>query len=163
MKDSSLSYNRHTLKSPMSQIGWGLQGYSVIMSICLPNTGHPIGSQNDMTIETSLLSKANASEVRLMSTVAMNREILNGLFDNQQKLDKLFNSIFDEDNFLINSSSSSTQSVCISPVYEAEKHFLSSGGNVKELLLAIKHNPYFYVLPIVLEMAVIYSVVINLF
>jgi hypothetical protein len=98
-----------------------------------------------------------------MSRVAMNSEILNGLFDNQKKLDELFNSIFDDNNFLINCSSSSTQSVFVSPAYEAEKHFLSSGGNVKELLLAIKHNPYFYVLPIVLEMAVIYLVVINLF
>jgi len=97
-----------------------------------------------------------------MSTVAMNREILNGLFDNQQKLDELFDSIFDDDNFLINSSPASSQSVSHSPVFEAEKQF-SSGGNVKALFLAIKHNPYFYVLPIVLEIAVIYSVVINLF
>lgn len=100
-----------------------------------------------------------------MSTVAMNREMLNGLFDNQQKLDELFNSIFDDDDFLINSSSSSNQSVCISPTYEAgaENQFLASGGNVKEPLLAIKHNPCFYVLLIVFEIAVIYSVVINLF
>lgn len=98
-----------------------------------------------------------------MSTVAMNREILNSLFDNQQKLDELFDSIFDDDDFLINSSPSSSQSVNHSTAFEAEKQFSSGGGKVKALFLAIKHNPYFYVLPIVLEIAVIYSVVINLF
>jgi len=98
-----------------------------------------------------------------MSTVAMNREILNGLFDNQQKLDELFDSIFDDDNFLINSSPASSQSVSHSPAIEVEKQFSSGGGNVKALFLAIKHNPYFYVLPIVLEIAVIYTVLINLF
>lgn len=97
-----------------------------------------------------------------MNTVAMDRDILNGLFDNQQKLDELFDSIFNDDNYLINSSPSSSQSVSHAPTFEVESQFSKGGGNVNELLLAIKLNPYFYVLPIVLEIAVIYFAVINL-
>ena len=97
-----------------------------------------------------------------MNTVTMDRDILNGLFDNQKKLDELFDSIFDDDNYLINSSPSSSQSGSRPPASEVESQFSYTGGNVKELLLTIKHNPFFYVLPIVLEIAAIYLVVINL-
>lgn len=96
-----------------------------------------------------------------MNTVALDRNTLNGLFDNQKKLDDLFDSIFDDDNFFINSSPASSQSKSRYPDFDAETQRLY-GGNVKGSSLAIKHNPFHYALPIVLEIAVIYLVVTNL-
>jgi hypothetical protein len=42
-----------------------------------------------------------------MYAATIDRHALNGLFDNQKKLDDLFDSIFDDDNYFISSTSSS--------------------------------------------------------
>ena len=107
----------------------------------------------------NLLLNTNALEVNVMSTVAIESNMLNGLFDNQKKLDELFDSIFDDDNYFISSSStsSSSQSGSRHSAYEVESQY-----SVKKSPLAIKQNPISYVLPIVLEIAAIYWIVTNL-
>ncbi len=90
-----------------------------------------------------------------MNTVAIDSKMLNGLFDNQKKLDELFDSIFDDDNYFISSSSTSYQTERRSPASAPESQFSASGSSVKESALAIKHNIFSYVLSIVLEIAVI--------
>ncbi len=97
-----------------------------------------------------------------MNTIAIDRDMLNGLFDNQKKLDDLFDSIFDEDDYFINSSPSPSQSENLCPAFEVENQFSYSSGNIKELLLAIKQNHFFYLLPIIVEITVIYLVTKNL-
>lgn len=96
-----------------------------------------------------------------MNTVAIDGSTLNGLFDNQKKLDELFDSIFGDESYFINSPPSSSQSGNHFSASDAGSQF-SYGGNLKESLLAIKPNRFFYVLPIVLEIAVIYLAVTNL-
>jgi hypothetical protein len=96
-----------------------------------------------------------------MNTVPINRNVLNGLFDNQKKLDELFDSIFDDNDF-INNSPSSSQSGSRSTDFEIESQFSYDDGKVNESLIAIKQNPFYYVLTIVLEIAAIYFVAINL-
>ena len=98
-----------------------------------------------------------------MNTVAIDRNTLNDLFDNQKKMDELFDSIFDDDNYFINSSSSSSQAGSRRSTLDVESQSSYGGDSVKEPLLAIrKHNPYYFVLPIVLEIAAIYLIVTNL-
>lgn len=96
-----------------------------------------------------------------MSATIIDRNALNGLFDNQRKLDDLFDSIFDDDNYFISSvSPSPSGNRCT--VSSADGSFTSKQGKVKESLLSIKEQcPYFFMLPIVLEIAVIYFVVTN--
>lgn len=96
-----------------------------------------------------------------MSTVAIESNMLNGLFDNQKKLDELFDSIFDDDNYFISTTSSSSQSESRHSAYEVESQY-SVSSSVKKSPLAIKQNPLSYVLPIVLEIAAIYLIVTNL-
>ena len=96
-----------------------------------------------------------------MSASAIDRNALNGLFDNQQKLDDLFDSIFDDDNYFISSTSSSASvpSYSVNEVSYAQSQ--QSRRFQESLLLVKQHNPYFFVLPVVLEIAVIYFVVTN--
>lgn len=97
-----------------------------------------------------------------MYTAAIDRNALNGLFDNQKKLDDLFDSIFDDDNYFIGSVSSS-QSENLYPASGIGRSFTPKQSRMKESLLTIKEQcPYFFVLPIVLEIAAIYFVVTNL-
>jgi len=79
-----------------------------------------------------------------MYVTAIDKNALNGLFDNQKKLDDLFDSIFDEENFLFTSSSGANT-----------KH-----SAIAEPLLKAQ-NPYLFMFPIVLEIAAIYLVVSN--
>lgn len=96
-----------------------------------------------------------------MYTAAIDGNTLNGLFDNQKKLDDLFDSIFDDDNYFISSTSSSSS---VESHYCAERQFSPSQNGVTESLLMMKdRSPYFVLLPIVLEVAVIYFVIANLF
>lgn len=97
-----------------------------------------------------------------MNTVAMDRNTLNGLFDNQKKLDELFDSIFDDENFFINASPSSSQSASRYSNFDAEAQLSYGGSNVKESLVAINRNPFYYLFPIALEITVIYLLVTNL-
>jgi len=96
-----------------------------------------------------------------MSAVAIDRNALNGLFDNQRKLDDLFDSIFDDDNYFINSvSSSPTENFYVAS--SATRSITAEQSRVRESVLTIKEQcPYFFVLPIVLEIAAIYLVVAN--
>lgn len=95
-----------------------------------------------------------------MYTAAIDGNALNGLFDNQKKLDDLFDSIFDDDNYFISSASSSTPA---ESRYSAERQFSPRPSRVTESLLMIKsQSPYFFVLPILLEVSVIYFVVANI-
>jgi hypothetical protein len=98
--------------------------------------------------------------VNAMNTVAIDTNTLNSLFDNQKKLDEIFDSIFEENNFFINSSSSQTESRY--STYEVDSPASYGSSNVKNSLLAIKQNPFYCVLPIALEIAVIYLLVTNL-
>jgi len=96
-----------------------------------------------------------------MCASAIDRNALNGLFDNQQKLDNLFDSIFEDDNFFISGTSSSV-SVPSSSRYEVSYSQVQPSSRLHTSLLAIKQQcPYFFVLPVVLEIAVIYVVVTN--
>ncbi|MEY4717685.1 MAG: hypothetical protein RL563_303 [Pseudomonadota bacterium] len=96
-----------------------------------------------------------------MCASAIDRNALNGLFDNQQKLDDLFDSIFDDDNYFISSVSSSVSTTSNSACdFSYAQPYQSR--RLQESLLAVKqHNPYFFVLPVVLEITVIYFVVSN--
>jgi len=96
-----------------------------------------------------------------MNTVAMDRNTLNGLFDNQKKLDDLFDSIFDDENFFINASPSSSQTTTRHSSFATESQ-LYGGSNVKESFVAINRNPLYYLFPIALEITVIYLLVTNL-
>jgi len=96
-----------------------------------------------------------------MNTIAIDSHALNNLFDNQKKLDELFDSIFDDNSFFINSAPSS-QTVSLKSSVDIERQIPYGSGNVKESLLEIKHNPYFYALPIVLEIALFYLAVTHL-
>lgn len=91
-----------------------------------------------------------------MYAATIDRHALNGLFDNQKKLDDLFDSIFDDDNYFISSASSSQS-------YSAPKvtrSFTPKPSPVRDSLLRVKEQtPYFFMLPIVLEIAAIYFVV----
>lgn len=96
-----------------------------------------------------------------MYTATIDRNALSGLFDNQKKLDALFDSIFDDDNYFI-SSSSSSQSDSHSAVYGGAERFPSKQNKAIDALLTIKsHSPYFVALPIVLEIALIWFVASN--
>ncbi len=96
-----------------------------------------------------------------MNTITLDRNALNGLFDNQKKLDDLFDSIFDDDNYFISSATSSAQSGRY-PEFNVESQFSAGGGAVLNSLNAMKHNTFFYIVPIALEMAVIYLVMTHL-
>lgn len=94
-----------------------------------------------------------------MRACAIDGNALSGLFDNQQKLDDLFDSIFEDDNYFISSSASS---VSITSDQGGEINFMpiqpsswlrASRSSVKQ------YWPYGYVLPLALEIAVIYFVV----
>ena len=94
-----------------------------------------------------------------MYTATIDRNALNGLFDNQKKLDDLFDSIFDDDNFFISSASSSQPYTVPKPT----RTFTPKPTPVRDSLLRVKEQtPYFFMLPIVLEIAAIYFVVANL-
>jgi hypothetical protein len=97
-----------------------------------------------------------------MNTVAMDRNTLNGLFANQKKLDDLFDSIFDDENYFISSSSSSSQPSNRHSTYDDERQFSYNVSNVKDSFVVKKRNPFYYLCPIVLEISIIYLVVTNL-
>jgi len=97
-----------------------------------------------------------------MNTLAIDTNTINSLFDNQKKVDELFDSIFDDDNFFI-ASSYSSQSENRRSVSSKGRQISSYADNSKESFLAIRaRNPYYMVLPILLEIAAIYFVAINL-
>lgn len=96
-----------------------------------------------------------------MSAAAIDRNVLNGLFENQKKLDDLFDSIFDDGNYFI-SSESSSQSESSYAASSSLRSMTPKPNRVRESLVTIKERcPYFFLLPVVLEIAAIYVVVAN--
>lgn len=99
-----------------------------------------------------------------MYTAAIDGHALNGLFDNQKKLDELFDSIFDDENYFISSSSPSmSSSKSAYAAYDEGRLSQSRQGKLTESLSMLKNqSPYFFLLPIMLEVAAIYFIVTNL-
>lgn len=96
-----------------------------------------------------------------MSAAAIDSNVLNGLFENQKKLDDLFDSIFDDGNYFI-SSESSSQTETSYAASSSRRSMAPKQSRVRDSLVAIKERcPYFFVLPVVLEIAAIYVVVAN--
>lgn len=93
-----------------------------------------------------------------MNSVAIDSDMLNSLFDNQKKLDALFDSIFDDENYFISGSSTSYQAERRHPTAE----FSVRGNSMRESSLIMKRSPLTYILPIVLEIAVIYLLATNM-
>jgi len=92
-----------------------------------------------------------------MTTASIDIDTLDKLFDNQQKLDDIFDSIFDDDSF-------SSFVISDEPVIEtssskelySEKALLSSHGETQN-----KRNIVHLILPVVIEIAVIYYAMVN--
>ena len=97
-----------------------------------------------------------------MNTVAIDRKTLNGLFDNQKKLDDLFESIFDDDNLFANTPLVSAVASRHS-TYDSERShtYSSSDDYYQSKSYGMRSNPYFFLLPIGLEIAAIYLIVTN--
>lgn len=99
-----------------------------------------------------------------MNSVSIDINTLNDLFDNQKKMDELFDSIFDDDNYFVDSSSSSSSKTVSSySSYDEESPISYGNDSVKESHLAIRiQNPYYFILPVVLEIGAIYWIAANL-
>jgi len=96
-----------------------------------------------------------------MSATAIDPMVLNSLFDNQKKLDDVFNSIFDDDDCIIGSVYTAPSDDCGS-AYVASPALAPKPGWAKGALLSTgEQYPYFYLLPLALEIAAIYWVVAN--
>lgn len=94
-----------------------------------------------------------------MSVAAIDTKVLNSLFDNQKRLDDVFDSIFDDENYFISSVYSSPSRSDCSAV-SASRSFAPQ----RESLLTLREQyPHAYLLPVVLEIAAIYWVVANFF
>lgn len=93
-----------------------------------------------------------------MCSAAIDRNALNALFDNQQQLDDLFDSIFNDDNYFISGASpSQSESPCLA--YDEGCVFTPAKNRHRETRLTEKaHTPYRFVLPVALEIAIIYFV-----
>lgn len=98
-----------------------------------------------------------------MYATAIDRSALNGLFENQKKLDDLFDSIFDDDNYFISSvSPSQSERQSKHSAYSPSRNVTPKQSRITDSLLEIKErHPYVFILPIVLEIAAIYCVVVN--
>ncbi|QPK62743.1 hypothetical protein IVG45_18185 [Methylomonas sp. LL1] len=97
-----------------------------------------------------------------MSAATIDSNVLNSLFENQNKLDDLFDSIFDDGSYFI-SSVSSSQSENLYLTSSTPRSITPKQSRVRESLLTIKERcPYFFILPIMLEIAAIYFVASSL-
>ncbi len=97
-----------------------------------------------------------------MSAAAIDTTVLNSLFDNQKRLNDMFDSIFDDNNYLI-SSVCSTLSEHHCSSYNADRSHTLKPSPVSDSLLTSKEQyNYFFMLPIGLEIAAIYVVVTQL-
>ncbi len=98
-----------------------------------------------------------------MNTAAIDINTLNDLFDNQKKMDELFDSIFDDDSYFINNSSSSSHAENYDPPSDIESQLSARGHSGKEaILMHTSHKPFYFVLPVVLEIAVFYLIATHL-
>ena len=97
-----------------------------------------------------------------MGAAIIDTNVLNSLFDNQKRLDDVFDSIFDDDNYFI-SSVCSTPSESRCPTYNTSRAYTPKPSPVRDRLLTVKEQyPYFFLLPVVLEIATMYVVVSHL-
>ncbi|MGR8932082.1 MAG: hypothetical protein ACU836_15735 [Gammaproteobacteria bacterium] len=98
-----------------------------------------------------------------MNAVTIDTNTINSLFDNQKRVDELFDSIFDDDSFFISGSSYSSQTESRRSSSEVERQLYYRGESAKESALAInKLGRYYFVLPVILEIAAIYLLATNL-
>ena len=96
-----------------------------------------------------------------MSATTIDPLVLNSLFDNQKRLDDVFNSIFDDDTCFV-SSVYSSPSESHGSTYYTSRSFAPKPSPVRNSLLTIREqHPYIFLLPILLEIAAIYLVVTN--
>lgn len=99
-----------------------------------------------------------------MKTTAINNDTLKILFDNQKKLDDLFDSTFDDSKYFINISSSSYNTSSYYNDFDLDSQFAYGGGSgLKRSLTAIQGNPISMLLLITLEIGVVYWVGTKLF
>ncbi|MBS3954275.1 MAG: hypothetical protein KGZ88_15110 [Methylomicrobium sp.] len=101
-----------------------------------------------------------------MNTAAIDRETLDLLFHNQNKLDKLFDSVFDDEKYFIDFSAPSSQSVSMANNYAAfdpDSSFSYENSHIKDTFLAIKSMPLHYLLLIAFEFGSIYWLLTSLF
>ena len=87
-----------------------------------------------------------------MGSAVIDKNTLNSLFQNQERLDDLFDSIFDDGDYFISSESSS---VIACPVKDEVYSFNPTRNTAR----AKGQSPYFFVIPVALELAMIYFVV----
>lgn len=101
--------------------------------------------------------------VCVMSTAAIDTHVLNSLFDNQQRLEDVFNSIFDDDSYFIGSDYS-TAAGTASSADAPSRSCPSKPNRVSDSWQTFnKRYHRFYLLPVVLEIAAIYWIVAHFF
>ncbi len=95
-----------------------------------------------------------------MTTASIDSDALNALFDNQNKLDDIFSSIFDEDTFYSNNSSSSNDYQSgSSTLIESEDYnpYSDYTFNAEDNFFVEKKSSITrIVMPVLLEIAIIY-------
>jgi len=88
-----------------------------------------------------------------MTTSVIDINTLNDLFDNQQKLDDVFDSMFDEDPFLDSSPSSASQN---SYTVDNDYAYFNANVNDKTGTQSTTQSSLQLIMPVVLEIAVLY-------
>jgi len=100
-----------------------------------------------------------------MNAAAIDVDTLNNLFDNQKKLDDIFNSIFDNEDTIVSSSVSSNNQSQSSVQANSQDIFYQDEFTLEfdnEVYVPQKRNALYMVLPVVLEIAAIYYGVMHL-
>jgi hypothetical protein len=87
-----------------------------------------------------------------MTTAAIDTDLLNELFDQQKKLDDIFNSMFDDDFFLDEKPSKSNQQ-------QTNKNL--SFNTTNNSLVQKNHGIAHTIIPVVIEIAIISYCIIN--
>jgi len=94
-----------------------------------------------------------------MNTAVFDSRDLNSLFDNQKKLDDLFDSIFDDDNFFITGTIATAE---VGSGAASNEFYSPSSQSVLAIETLSKDKSYIYSVTLVLELAAIYFVMRNL-
>jgi hypothetical protein len=92
-----------------------------------------------------------------MTSVSIDINALNSLLDNQKKLDDLFDSIFDDNLYIVADSYSSAADTF--SAYELDSEWTQNNSFLRDLLLTIKHNQVYGIITLILEVAIIFSIV----
>ena len=91
-----------------------------------------------------------------MTTVAIDSDTLNILFDNQKKLDDIFDSMFDEDLLISSSTSFNDKAVDNAQNKNHCSEDLSFNSDDDELFVKKRRSVISLVTPVVMEIALIY-------